>query len=140
MAFAASMLAVFGTFGLVLWNMAASDTGQLGWGTSQMIHAPYPWLLVGALTAGAVAGLVNLVRRPAWFKWPVVGLECVVAAAVLWYVTAFSWLPQRELLVSVGDSFPAYHLAAHDGSLRTFTPGSDGDRVRRLYIFYRGDW
>lgn len=140
MAFLASIVMVLGTFGLVVWNMWVSDTGQEGIGVAQMIHAPLPWLVIVALVVGVMIGIASLWAKPRWYKWPVIALECFVAAVMLWYVTTFSWLPDRELAVAVGDTFPAYSLPIHDGSLREFTAGNDRDLARRLYIFYRGDW
>ena len=140
MALAVSIALVFGTFALLVGNMGLSDSGLLGPGIGEMIHAPFPWFVLAAMAGGAALGIGSLVRSPRWFKWPVVLLESLVAAAVIWYVASFSWLPERELAVSVGDAFPAYSLAAHDGSRREFRAADPADLTRRLYIFYRGDW
>lgn len=133
----ASLLLVFGAVGVVVLNVDLTGP-ELQFGYQQMIHARIPWLLLGALGAGASLGVVSLVRKRAWYKYPIVGVELLVFGLLAFYFGSLSFLPEHALAVDVGDPFPSYSLPDHTGELRTALAGEE--RTPALYIFYRGDW
>ena len=142
MLFLLSILLVLGPVGVFIGNVAASEQGQLGFGFQQMIHARVPWGLVAPALAGAGLGVYSLVRARRGYMWPIVPVQVFLAALLTWYFTSFSFLPDHQLALAVGDAFPSYSLADQDGKLHSFTSAADGEEDGRpaLYVFYRGDW
>jgi hypothetical protein len=138
MAFVASLILVFGTVLVFVANVVLSDRGVLAPGFEQMIHAEIPWLLVSALVAGVLLGVVSVVRKRSWPKVGLVTIEVVVAAFALFFFLDLTRLPAHPLAVHVGERFPAYSLTDQDGAVHTNE--SDGRRGAALYVFYRGDW
>jgi len=125
-------LAIFGS------NIVLSDYGTTGPAVSEMIYAPVPWALLGAMVAGAAVGVVSLTRRRSPGRIALVTVEVALAGAVAFLFLGFTRLPEHHLTVSVGDPFPSYSLSDQDGVTRGVQEGAM--RKRALYIFYRGDW
>ncbi len=138
MLFTLSILLVFGALAVFVGNMSVSEQGQLGFGFEQMIHARVPWLLLAPPFIGAALGIFSLVRARRWYKWALVPVEVFFAGLFTWYLTSFSFLPEHQLALAVGDPFPAYSLVDQDGSVHAVE--SRTDRKPALYVFYRGDW
>lgn len=133
----ASLALVLGTVAVVLSNMLAAS-GELRFGWEQMIHARIPWLLLSALALGSALGIASIVRRRAWYKYPVVGVELLLSGLLTWYFVSLSFLPPHELRIDSGEPFPAYTLRDQDGRLHVVAAGES--RRPALYVFYRGDW
>lgn len=129
----ASVLLVGGAFAVVAVNL--TGVSELRFGFEQMIHARIPWLVLGALAAGCGLGIASIARRRRWYKYPIVGVEVLLAALLSVYFVRLSWLPPHALAVEPGDPFPAYSLLDQD---RRVHSGPSGGPT--LYIFYRGDW
>ena len=138
MLFALSILLVFGVVGIFIGNVDVSEQGELGFGFEQLIHARIPWLLVIPALAGAALGVWSLIRGRRWYKWAIVPVEVLLAGLLTWYFTSFSFLPEHQLALSVGDAFPSYSLVDQDA--RQHTVKASVPRRPALYIFYRGDW
>jgi hypothetical protein len=133
-----SIVLVFGTLGVFVGNVIVSQQGELGFGFQQMIHARIPWLLLAPPLIGAALGVFSLVRARRWYKWLIVPVEVVFAGLMTWYFTSFSFLPEHQLALSVGEPFPSYSLVDQDSTVHAVESGTD--RRPALYIFYRGDW
>ena len=115
-----------------------NEGGSLRLGYQQMIHARVPWIFLAGFWAGAGLGIAAVVRHFAIHRLVVVLVELPLVALASWYFLSYSYLPEHELAVEVGDPFPSYELADQDGVLRRVEPASSMGPA--LYIFYRGDW
>jgi hypothetical protein len=133
-----SVVLVLGPLAVFVGNVIGSQQGELGFGFEQMIHARIPWLLVAPALVGAALGIFSLVRARRWYTWGIVPVEIFLAGLMTWYFTSFSFLPEHQLALSVGDPFPPYSLVDQDGNVHAVE--SAADRRPMLYIFYRGDW
>ena len=131
----ASAVLVFGTVAWFVMNLATGADLVPGY---QHMISRIPWLALAAVWIGGALGLASLFRQRRWFHIPVVGLEVVLVTLLSVYVLELSWLPESELRLGVGDTFPAYALQDQDGTVRSHEPGTP--RGPALYIFYRGDW
>lgn len=146
MRLAASIVLVFGLFGLLLVAAMAPDPTTASLPVSWLIHERTPVALLALLAVGVVLGLASLWQAPRWFKFPVVALEAAAAGLLTFYFLSGSFLPERTMEIAVGDPFPSYSLPNEDGRLlRYVSAGADAlgrpfAGKRALYIFYRGDW
>lgn len=124
----------------VAWfvRSATAVSPELLFGYEQLIHARIPWLLLGTLWLGAALGLLSLRQGRRWFRYPVLGVELLLVGGLSFYMLAGSFLPESELRVAVGDSFPGYALVDQDGRSHSLEAGEP--RKPALYVFYRGDW
>ena len=132
-----SLVLVFGTVAVTFVQMGSTGD-ELRFGYEQMIHARIPWLFLAFLGVGCGLGIASVVRRRAWYKYPVVGVELMLSGLLAWYFASYSFLPPHELGVGVGDPFPTYSLPDQDGQVHTVE--ATVPRSPALYIFYRGDW
>jgi hypothetical protein len=132
----ASALLVFGAVALVVAGLAAGD--ELLPGLPRVLQARTPWLLLGMLWGGCALGAAAVVRRRAWGRYAVLGLEVASSGLLSWYFLASSMLPPHELAVRVGEPFPGYALADQDGRLHRVEARAPREPV--LFVFYRGDW
>jgi hypothetical protein len=132
-----SALLVFGTLAVIGVNLA-SESPELWLGSSQIIHARIPGLLLAGLWGGVALGVASLARGRRLPKLGVLLLEIPPVVLVTAYVFSLSMLPHHALSVEVGDPFPGYALADQDGALREVAALEK--RPPALYIFYRGHW
>lgn len=133
----ASLALVFGTVALFV-SIVFSSGSELPAGARILLHSATPWPLVIALAAGGLLGVLALWRRPSIAKGAVVAIELLAVAVGLRFFFGMSVLPDHELSVGVGDSFPTYALQDQDGRLHSGP--ADGSNKAKLFIFYRGDW
>ncbi len=132
-----SLLLVVGALAWLVVGIT-SRSPELVFGYEQLIHARIPWLLLGTLWSGAALGVLSLARGRRGFRYPVLGVELVVVAAVSFYMLEGSFLPEKDLRIAVGDAFPGYALVDQDEHLHSLQTGEP--RQPALYVFYRGDW
>jgi hypothetical protein len=132
-----SVLLVFGTAGLILFQMA-TQSPVLVPGYEQLVHARIPWLLLTPLWLGGALGVAALWRGRTLLRGAVLALELPLVALASWYFLSYSFLPPHELARDVGDAFPEYALLDQDGARVTSQESRAAGPA--LYIFYRGDW
>jgi hypothetical protein len=77
-------------------------------------------------------------RRGGWWRYGILGFNCVLLVAFVYWTLVFSQLPERSLSVSVGEPFVPVTLTDHTGS--TFNSAQLLGKSSALYLFYRGHW